>query len=53
LRVPELIKELVLAHTMPGIKKVYDQWAYLDEKREALELWNDRLMGIVQARVTT
>jgi integrase len=47
LRVPEMIKELILAHTMPGLKKVYDQWAYLDEKREALELWNARVKEIV------
>jgi hypothetical protein len=37
----------VLAHAGPGIKKVYDIHDYLDEKREALELWAKRLRDIV------
>jgi integrase len=48
LPVPDLIRELVIAHTKPGLHKVYDQHAYLDEKRHALELWATRLRGIVQ-----
>ena len=47
LPVPELVRELVIAHAKPGLHKVYDQFAYLDEKRHALELWTDRLRDIV------
>jgi len=37
----------VLAHARPGIKKVYDQHDYIDEKRDALERWAARLKHIV------
>jgi len=49
LPVSDLVRELVIAHTRPGLHKVYDQYAYLDEKREALELWAARLQSIVAA----
>jgi integrase len=48
LPVPDLVRELVIAHTKPGLHRVYDQFAYLDEKRRALELWAARLRSIVQ-----
>src|SRR5260370_37885237 len=44
----DLVRELVIAHTKPGLHKVYDQHAYLDEKRQALELWAQRLRSIVE-----
>jgi len=44
----DLVRELVIAHTKPGLHKVYDQHAYLDEKRQALELWAARLRRIVE-----
>jgi integrase len=47
LPVPDLVRELVIAHTKPGLHKVYDQHAYVDEKRRALELWAGRLRDIV------
>ena len=47
LPVPDLVRELVIAHTKPGLHKVYDQHAYLDEKRHALDLWGARLRSIV------
>jgi integrase len=47
LKVAEEVREAVLAHARPGIKKVYDVHDYLDEKREALELWAARLKKIV------
>jgi integrase len=47
LPVPELVRELILAHAKQGLHKIYDQYAYLDEKREALELWAARLKLIV------
>jgi integrase len=47
LPVPELVRELVIAHTKRGLSRVYDQHTYLDEKRQALELWGRRLKAIV------
>jgi integrase len=47
LPVPDMVRELVIAHARPGLHKVYDQYAYLDEKRHALELWAARLRSIV------
>ncbi|HEY5129285.1 MAG TPA: integrase arm-type DNA-binding domain-containing protein [Bradyrhizobium sp.] len=43
LKVTEEAREAVLAHARPGIKGTYDLHDYLDEKREALELWAARL----------
>jgi integrase len=48
LPVPDLVRELVIAHTKTGLHKVYDQYAYLNEKRQALELWTARLYSIVE-----
>ena len=48
LRVADHVSELVIAHTKQGLHKVYDQFAYLDEKREALALWAARLRSIVE-----
>jgi hypothetical protein len=48
LKVVEEAREAVLAHARPGIKGTYDLHDYLDEKREALELWAARLRSIVQ-----
>ena len=45
LPVPDLVRELVIAHTKPGLHKVYDLHAYEAEKRHALELWPHRLRG--------
>lgn len=47
LPVPDLVRELILAHAKPELHKIYDQWTYVDEKREALELWAARLKGII------
>jgi integrase len=48
LKITEEAREAVLAHVRPGIKGTYDLHDYLDEKREALELWGKRLRGIVE-----
>jgi integrase len=47
LPVPDLVRELVIAHAKPGLHKVYDQHKYDAEKRQALDLWSARLMTIV------
>jgi integrase len=48
LRVNTDVAEAVLAHKKLGIRGVYDQYEYFDEKKHALELWATRLRGIVQ-----
>jgi integrase len=53
LPVPDLVRELVIAHTKPGLHKVYDQFSYIDEKRRALELWAAKLRGIVEPAAAT
>ena len=45
--ISDLVRELVIGHTRPGLHKVYDQYAYLDEKRFALDAWAARLRAIV------
>jgi integrase len=47
LKIPEEVREAVLAHVRPGIKGVYDQYEYLEEKREALTVWAARLRDVV------
>jgi integrase len=46
--ISDLVRELVIGHTKPGLHKVYDQHAYLDEKRHALDAWAARLRVIVE-----
>jgi len=45
--VSDKVKELVIAHRQKGLHKVYDLHAYEAEKRRALDLWSERLHGIV------
>jgi Phage integrase family len=52
LKVSEEAREAVMAHVRPGIKGTYDLHDYLDEKREALDLWAARLRSIVEAPPT-
>jgi integrase len=49
LPVPSDVAELVIAHSRPGLRKVYDQYAFVDEKRRALDLWAARLRDIVES----
>jgi len=48
LKVPFETAELVIAHKLKGLHAVYDQHAYEDEKREALDRWATRLRSIVE-----
>jgi integrase len=48
LRIGEEVREAVLAHVRPGIKGTYDKHQYIEEKREALTLWNARLRSIIE-----
>jgi integrase len=47
LRVPHNVAEAVLAHRQGGIAATYDLHEYQTEKREALELWAQRVASIV------
>jgi integrase len=47
LPVEDMVRELVIAHARPGLHKVYDQHSYIHEKRRCLELWERRLLAIV------
>ena len=48
LPIPDSVRELTIGHLKAGLHRVYDQHAYLDEKRHALELWSARLRDILQ-----
>jgi integrase len=50
LKVTEEAREAVLAHARLGVKGTYDLHDYLDEKREALELWAARLREITEPK---
>jgi integrase len=45
--VEDRVRELVIGHTQRGLHKVYDQHAYVDEKRQALDWWAARLGGLI------
>jgi integrase len=42
------VAELMIGHKQPGIRAVYDRFAYLDEQRSGFELWAARLRDIVE-----
>jgi integrase len=46
--VPDMVRELVIGHARPGLHQVYDQHAYREEKRDALNQWAMRLRSIVE-----
>ncbi len=47
LGVDQVVAERTINHAPRGLAAVYDQWAYLPERREALQRWGERLSGIV------
>jgi integrase len=47
MKVEEVVREACLAHTRRGIAAHYDLYDYADEKRMALEMWAQRLDGII------
>jgi integrase len=47
LRVPDHIAELAIGHAKKGLRRVYDQHAYADEIRAAMNAWAMRLRTIV------
>lgn len=47
LKVEEPVAELVIGHAKKGLSRIYNQYKYLDEMREALNKWADLLLSIV------
>ncbi|MBI1361753.1 MAG: DUF4102 domain-containing protein [Alphaproteobacteria bacterium] len=45
LGVDEIVVERVLGHRIGGVKGVYNRYRYIDEKRAALKLWAEDLLG--------
>src|SRR5262249_17638949 len=43
--ISDLVRELVIGHTKPGLHRVYDQFSYLPEKPHALDAWAARLQA--------
>lgn len=41
----EIVVERVLGHRIGGVKAVYNRYRYIDEKRAALQLWANELLG--------
>lgn len=52
MKVPIEVAELVIGHGKKGLQKIYDQHAYREEKRHALELWATRLKTIIEPEPT-
>jgi integrase len=48
LKIPDTVAEQCLGHGRRGLQRTYDQHSYLDEMREALELWAARLRDIIE-----
>ncbi len=46
--VPHDIRELCIGHVPPVLARTYDLHGYRDEKRQALNLWNERLARIIE-----
>jgi integrase len=42
------IRERLLAHAQGELSDTYDRYSYLNEKRQGLELWTDRLFTMVK-----
>ena len=48
LGVDRFLLQRVMNHTDASVTKIYDRYNYLDEKREALQKWADRLDDIIR-----
>jgi integrase len=48
LKVPVDIKELVVNHARPTLRDTYDQWGYLDEKRNALVMLDEHVARLTR-----
>jgi len=48
LGIDRLILQKIINHSERGVTQIYDRYSYMDEKREALQKWADRLDEITQ-----
>jgi integrase len=48
LRVKREIAERVIAHKPQGVEAIYDRYEYLDEKREALAVWEQEIVRLAK-----
>ena len=48
LGVDRFLLHRILNHTDSGVTAIYDRYSYLEEKREALQKWADRLDEIIR-----
>jgi len=48
LGVSKVVAELIIAHTQKDLDAVYDQWAFIEERRHALDLWTAKLRSLVE-----
>jgi integrase len=48
LPIEDRVREQMIAHAAPGLHRVYDLHRYSDEKRMGFQLWENRLMTIVE-----
>ncbi len=45
--VPQDIAERIIGHAQSDLVRTYDLWSYVEERREGLRLWQDRLRAIL------
>ena len=50
LPVDDIVRELLVAHAQPGLRKVYDVHRYEQEKKDALKLWHAKLKDILERK---
>ena len=48
LGVDRLILQKIINHSESGVTQIYDRYSYMEEKREALQKWADRLDEIIE-----
>ena len=46
LGIEENVVEAVLAHRAQGVKRIYNRWQYLPQKRAALALWEAEIIRL-------
>ena len=49
LGVQPVVARRILNHKLEGMDEIYDKYKYLDEKRDALEKWGEKVRAIVSA----
>jgi len=48
LGIDRLILQKIINHSERGVTQIYDRYSYMDEKREALQKWADKLDEIIR-----